>query len=248
MRQTRACSEEAGSLARSRPRNELERCLGHSFSRPELLERALTHGSRAHEFGSDEGSNERLEFLGDAVLDLLVSERLMEANSSADEGTLSRARAELVNTAALAVRARALELGSWLRLGKSEEKSGGRDKESILADLFEAVLGAMYLDGGLEPARALVARELGQDIAEAARGERPLRDAKSRLQEILHAKGEPGPVYTFTTECGPAHAREFDVEVSVAGRVLGSARARSKRAAEQGAAQGALRRLDESAS
>ncbi len=205
----------------------------------------MTHGSRAHELGGDEGSNERLEFLGDAVLDLLVSERLMDANPAADEGALSRARAELVNTVALAGRARTLELGSWLRLGKSEEKSGGRDKESILADLFEALLGAMYLDGGLEPVRWLVAREFGPDVALAASGGRPLRDAKSSLQEVLHAKGEPGPVYAITAECGLPHQREFDVEVSVGGQVLGSARARSKRGAEQGAAQGALRRLGE---
>lgn len=205
----------------------------------------MTHGSRAHERGAEEGSNERLEFLGDAVLDLIVSERLMELNPGADEGALSRARAELVNTAALAGRARALGLGSWLRLGKSEEKSGGRDKESILADLFEAVLGAVYLDGGLGPVRSLVAREFGPDVAQVASSERPLRDAKSRLQELLHTLGEPGPVYAITAECGPPHAREFDVEVSVGGRVLGSARAHSKRAAEQGAAQGALRQLGE---
>ena len=205
----------------------------------------MTHGSRAHERGAEEGSNERLEFLGDAVLDLIVSERLMELNPGADEGALSRARAELVNTAALAGRARALGLGSWLRLGKSEEKSGGRDKESILADLFEAVLGAVYLDGGLGPVRSLVAREFGPDVAHVASSERPLRDAKSRLQELLHTLGEPGPVYAITAECGPPHAREFDVEVSVGGRVLGSARARSKRSAEQGAAQGALRQFGE---
>ena len=205
----------------------------------------MTHGSRAHERGAEEGSNERLEFLGDAVLDLIVSERLMELNPGADEGALSRARAELVNTAALAGRARALGLGSWLRLGKSEEKSGGRDKESILADLFEAVLGAVYLDGGLGPVRSLVAREFGPDVAQVASSELPLRDAKSRLQELLHTLGEPGPAYAITAECGPPHAREFVVDVSVGGRVLGSARARSKRAAEQGAAQGALRQLGE---
>ena len=153
----------------------------------------MTHGSRAHELSAEEGSNERLEFLGDAVLDLLVSERLMEANHEADEGALSRARAELVNTAALAGRARAMELGSWLRLGKSEEKSAGHDKESILADLFEAVLGAMYLDGGLEPVRSLVAREFGQDICQAVSGERPLRDSKSRLQEVRTRRATPAP-------------------------------------------------------
>ncbi len=170
----------------------------------------------------------------------------MEAHPAADEGALSRARSELVNTRALASRARGLDLGRWLRLGKSEEKSGGREKESILADLFEAVLAALFLDAGLDPVRDLVAEEFRRDVAEVWKEGRPRGDPKSRLQEILHARGEPAPVYATLSECGPAHDREFDVQVSVSGRVLGVARARSKRAAEQGAAERALRALGES--
>ncbi len=213
-----------------------------------MLEQALTHGSRAYELGDLSGSNERLEFLGDAVLDLVVSELLMDAHPAADEGALSRARSELVNTLALASRARSLDLGRWLRLGKSEEKSGGREKESILADVFEAVLGALFLDAGLDPVRGLVGEEFRRDVAEVVKDGRSRGDPKSRLQEILHTRGEPAPVYATLSECGPAHAREFDVHVSVSGRVLGVARARSKRAAEQGAAERALRVLDESCS
>lgn len=234
-----------GSLPPRSRLDELERRLGYEFSRKDLLEQALTHGSRAHELGDLSGSNERLEFLGDAVLDLLISEALMKTNPDADEGALSRSRSALVNAAALARRAGSLDLGRWIRLGKSEERSGGREKESILADALEAVLGALYLDGGLEPVRVLVAREFRGEVTEVAKSGRPLGDPKSRLQEILHARNQPGPVYETTDEHGPPHAREFVVEVSVAGKLLGSARARSKRAAEQGAAERALHALGE---
>ena len=141
---TTACSVEGGSLGRPEESVRLERALGHRFARLELLERALTHASRAHE--QDVASNERLEFLGDAVLDLVVSDLLMEADPIADEGQLSRARAQLVNTGSLAERARRLELDQHLRLGKSEERSDGHEKPSILANVFEAVLGALYVD------------------------------------------------------------------------------------------------------
>jgi ribonuclease-3 len=237
-----------GSLPPLSRLDELERRLGYEFSRKDLLEQALTHGSRAHELGDLSGSNERLEFLGDAVLDLLISESLMKINRDADEGALSRSRSELVNAAALARRARSLDLGRWIRLGKSEERSGGREKESILANALEAVFGALYLDGGLEPVRVLVAREFRGEVAEVAKSGRTLGDAKSRLQEFLHARGQPGPVYETAAECGPPHAREFVVEVSVAGNLLGSARARTKRAAEQGAAERALLALGETRS
>lgn len=181
------------------------------------------------------------------MLDVAVSELLMELHPGADEGTLSRARARLVNARALAKRARELELGRWLRLGGSEEKSGGRHKDSILADAFEAVLGAVYLDGGLLAARSLVGREFSRDLRELVRPGRDLGDAKSRLQELLHARGDPAPEYVTVSESGPSHAPEFQVEVRVAARVLGAARAGSKRGAEQAAAQRALQTLQASA-
>ncbi len=216
--------------------------LEREFAGAELLEHALTHGSRAHEDATPHGSNERLEFLGDAVLDLVISELLMRAHPAAPEGDLSRARAELVNTAALAERARAMGLPRYVRLSKSEERTGGREKDSILANVFEAVLGALYLDGGLEPARRLVEREFAAGVAAA---DRPRPDPKSRLQELLHASGDESPSYRVTEESGPPHEREFSVEVSVAGRVLGRAVGSSKRGAEQEAARRALEVLSE---
>ncbi len=218
----------------------LERRLGHRFDRPDLLARALTHRSRAHENGDEGGSNERLEFLGDAVLDLLVSERLMERLPAAPEGVLSRARAAAVNTTALAGRALALGLDRRVLLGRGEERTAGRAKESILANVFEAVLGALYLDGGLEVARALVDRELADVLADPASG---LSDAKTRLQELLQAQGGAPPTYAIAEQSGPPHAREFRVRVSQGDLVLGEGVGRSKRSAEQEAARAALERI-----
>ena len=161
----------------------------------------------------------------------------MGAHPAAPEGDLSRARAELVNTAALAERARVLEIPRYVRLSKSEERTGGREKDSILANVFEAVLGALYLDGGLEPVRRLVEREFAAGVAAA---DRPRPDPKSRLQELLHASRDESPTYRVTEESGPPHEREFSIEVSVAGRVLGRAVGSSKRSAEQEAARRAL--------
>ncbi len=166
----------------------------------------------------------------------------MRAHPAASEGDLSRARAELVNTAALAERARAMGLPRYVRLSQSEERTGGRVKDSILANVFEAVLGALYLDGGLEPVRRLVEREFSAGVAAA---DRPRPDPKTRLQELLHASADEPPTYRVTDESGPPHEREFSVEVSVAGRVLGRAVGSSKRGAEQEAARRALEVLRE---
>ena len=225
-----------GSLAPSEPA-ELEKRLGYRFAEPRLLEQALTHQSRAHEEGDLALGNERLEFLGDAVLDLLVSELLMQRYPDADEGELSRARAAAVNTAALAERARALGLGAAVRLGRGEERSGGEDKVSILANLFEAVLGAVYLDGDLAAARGFVAREVAPGLS---RDDSALGDAKTRLQEIAQKLGRGIPRYATLAERGPDHAKEFEVEVRVGDAVLGSGVGPSKRSAEQGAARRAL--------
>ena len=218
--------------------------MGHTFRQRELLERALTHSSLAQEKGERERDNERLEFLGDAVLDLVISELLMERHSSAAEGWLSRARAAAVNKRALAVRARSLELQRWLRLGRSERSSGGEAKASILASALEAVIGALYLDAGLPAVRALVAREFGGELDEPAGAG---GDAKTLLQEHFQARGEPVPTYTTTSEEGPPHARTFEVQVRAQGRVLGSGAGTSKRAAEQAAARVALEQLEQGA-
>ena len=223
------------------PWEELQERLGYRFRDSSRLEQALTHLSRANEEGDPTRGNERLEFLGDAVLDLVVSELLMEQHSEVPEGTLSRARASVVNTQALAVHARELGLDRALRLGRGEERSAGREKASILANVFEAVLGAIYLDGGLGPARSFVERECGELVAAA--GE-PTVDAKTRLQELLQASGRPVPGYRTTATQGPDHAKEFQVEVRVGERVLGYGKGSSKREAEQAAARQALASLE----
>lgn len=207
-----------------------------------LLERALTHSSRAVERGAAAGSNERFEFLGDAVLDLLVSELLMDAHPEADEGVLSQARARAVNSEALAERTRSLALDRALRLGRGELQSGGRDKPSIQANVFEAVLGAIYLDAGLDAARSFVSREFEAELRDP---HDDLRDPKTRLQELLQRQGDTLPRYTLLSETGPPHDRRFEVEVEIGeeGRALG--RGRTKRVAEREAARRALEDLNE---
>lgn len=219
----------------------IERALAYEFRRPELLEQALTHRSAAHELGEEGFHNERLEFLGDAVLDLLVSELLMESGPDADEGSLSRARADAVNAHALAERAREFALGDALRLGRGEERQGGRTRASILGNAFEAVVAAVYLDGGLEAARDLVRRAFG-DLTSGKL--RLLVDPKTRLQEVLQSRGEALPRYETVVERGPDHAREFEVCVWAGDRALGTGKGTSKRAAEQAAAARALDEVD----
>ncbi len=242
-RRTSACSAEDGSLAArdDEPLEWIAQCLGHRFARPELLERALTHGSRAVESGDASESNERLEFLGDAVLDLLVSEILMDAHPTADEGVLSEARARAVNSEALAERTRSLGLERAVRLGRGELRSGGRDKPSIQANVFEAVLGAIYLDAGLEAVRALVVREFGEALRAPPEA---LRDPKSRLQELIQRRGTL-PSYALVSESASPQEPHFEVEVRVGDRTLGRGEGRSKRAAEREAALRALEDLAE---
>lgn len=211
--------------------------LGHRFARPELLRRALTHRSRANEDGEPDASNERLEFLGDAVLGLVVAELAMSSRPSASEGELTHARADAVNGKALAAHARALGLDDLVRLGRGEARQGGREKDSILANVFEAVVGALYLEAGLEAAREFLERELGAGLAGG--GNSP-RDAKTELQQRLHAAGLAAPVYTTLAESGPPHAREFSVAVSIGERVCGRGAGSSKQAAEQVAAREAI--------
>jgi ribonuclease-3 len=206
--------------------------LPYDFSDAALEELAFTHSS----LGLDR-DNERLEFLGDAVLGLVVAERLMRARPEWDEGELSRARSDAVNRRALAARARALGLDDLIRLGRGERRSGGRTKDSILANAFEAVLGALYEDGGLEAARAFLERELPE--AELERATRS-PDPKTTLQERLQASGRNPPHYETIATRGPAHAREFEVEVRAGAALLGVGSGRSKRDAEQAAARSAL--------
>lgn len=220
----------------------LESLLGYSFSSPELLRTAVTHRSWTHEAGiTPDGDNERLEFFGDALVDFLVAEELFRRFPDQQEGSLSRMRADLVSEEGLALLARSLGIGPSLRLGRGEEASGGRDKPSLLADACEAVIGAIYLDGGLEPARKLLQTHLFP-LIEAFPPSTPRHDCKTALQELLQSRGEH-PVYTVTDESGPHHARVFQVDVLLGDSVLGTGSGSSKKAAQQAAAGKALQML-----
>jgi len=220
---------------------ELEVALGYVFVSAAYLTRALTHRSFANEQDLAVADNERLEFLGDAVIGLAVGHELMTRFPDESEGQLSVLRAQLVSETGLSRAARELDLGRWLRLGKGEEQTGGRDKSSLLADAFEAVCAAVYLDGGFEPARALVIRLLEVGLAEIDAG--ISHDFKTRLQERVQAEHKAPPWYEVVETSGPDHDKRFTVRVMVGGTELGRATGRSKKGAEQDAAREALERF-----
>jgi ribonuclease III len=224
--------------------DELQTRLGYRFRDRGMLEHALTHRSRAAEDASGGvADNESLEFLGDAVLGLVVADILFHQFPHYDEGQKSKIKAAVVSTHSLAQQAARLRLGEHLILGRGEEKTGGRDKPALLADAYEAIIAAVYLDGGLEAAEAFLRRELKEAIDE---GSAPTfaRDCKSALQERQQGLGRPLPEYRLAGEDGPDHRKTFTVEVAVAGEVLGIASGRAKKEAEQEAARLALARLD----
>ena len=216
--------------------------IGYSFGKPQLLALALVHRSALARAGQN---NEKLEFLGDAVLDLAISDLLMERFPTADEGELSKRRAALVNARVLAAKAAAMNLGAELRLGRGEEKSGGRKKASILAAAFEAVIGAVYLDGGFGAAREVVSHHFREDLVRAG-GESPI-DHKSRLQEITQQVFHETPTYALVQASGPDHDRAFVVEILIAGRLSGRGEGKSKKEAEQQAALEALTEIEKRA-
>lgn len=222
---------------------DLEKALGYSFRDKALLVNAMTHKSFANEYSPAAcPDNERLEFLGDAVLDLVVSEHLMDALPTSNEGELSRIRADVVAMSSLAGLASKLGLGPSLLLGKGEFGSGGREKPGLLADALEALFGAVFVDGGYEAAKSvllpLVVPILRQASADAG------QDYKSRLQEILQANRKELPVYRVTGTRGPDHDPVYLVEVLIGDRVYGSGEGRTKKTAEQNAAQATLQLLD----
>jgi ribonuclease-3 len=219
---------------------ELQSRLGYTFRDTNLLETALTHRSRAHEDDRAAPHYERLEFLGDSLLGFLVSDRLYRDDPAAPEGTLTRRRQGIVRASALAAVAAQLGLGAAIRLGKGEQATGGRDKPSLLADAFEAVLGAIYVDGGLRPARTFVTRHLGATIRVHRHESLPTDDFKTRLQEAIQARLQRTPRYRIVSTTGPAHALEFRVEVLLDRRVLGRGSGPSRKRAEQEAARRAL--------
>ena len=214
--------------------------LGHEFTRPELLQRALVHPSFS---SATRPSNQRLEFLGDRVLGLVIAEALFSADRAAAEGQLAPRFNALVRRETCAAVAQALDLGAVLRLGRSEMLSGGRRNQATLADAMEAVLAAVYLDGGLEAARAVILRHWAGHLEGADRVE---RDAKTALQEQVQAAGGVPPVYVETGREGPAHAPRFTVQVRLEDGRVAEASAGSKRAAEQAAAAALLTALSAS--
>lgn len=227
------------------PLAALYRKLGYEFADSTLVEQALAHTSYANERKSDRLlTNERLEFLGDAVLGLIVSTHLYRSHDYLPEGELTKARASIVCEPTLARRAKALGIGEYLRLGRGEAASGGRERDSILADAFEAIIGAIYIDGGFTAACAFVLNQLVDDLDQVAGGNYG-RDFKTLLQEIAQRGGEGKIVYEVVGESGPDHNKTFTVEVSVNSVRLGSGTGRSKKEAEQHAASQAVNRLNE---
>lgn len=204
------------------------------------MEQSLRHRSWCAENG-DVSSNERLEFLGDAVLQLAITKRLYELDPELPEGILAKRRAALVNTRTLAVAARRLGLGSWLQLGRGEAATGGRDKDSILADATEAVIGAVYIDAGIEAATRVCERLLADEIEWVEAG-RDAGDPKSRLQEVAAHELDEVPIYDVVGD-GPDHERSFAARVALGEQTWGTGEGRSKKEAEQAAAKAALERL-----
>jgi len=220
----------------------LEAALGVSFRDPSLLRLALTHPSVAHEQGETTTHNQRLEFLGDAVLQLILTRELYDRFSTLGEGPLTKARARMVNRQSLADRGRGLRLGDYLLVSRGEEMHGGRDRPSALADAFEALLGAVFLDGGLEAARPLVIRLFEAEFANLGRTS-AADNPKGELQELLQAESVESPEYRLERTSGPDHDRSFECSVSHLGVELGRGIGKSKKAAEMDAALAALTRL-----
>ncbi len=231
--------------------DELERCLDYHFKNPALLQQAITHKSYLNEarersqssaIGGSGGDNERLEFLGDAVLDLVISQDLLINYPDTPEGELSKMKARIVSEIALAKVARRLEIGRFLLLGRGEEITQGRTKPSLLANALEAILAAVYLDGGLESASHVIQR-IFKDEIEDLHKTAAFTDYKTELQELCQRDYEILPTYTVLSESGPDHQKTFEVQISIKGNVYGRGIGRSKKEAEQRAAREALEKL-----
>jgi ribonuclease-3 len=232
----------------------LEVKVGHRFAHLEILRRALIHSSHAHEVRSAPEEplqdNEQLEFLGDSILGFLVSEALVDRFPGYREGELSRRKAHLVSAAHLYGVARRLDLGTYLELGRSEEMSGGRAKKTLLVDALEAVMAAMYLDGGMEPVRRFVAEHIldapfDGDQAQDTDIQPAITNFKSALQELAQSRQLPQPRYAIIRERGPEHSKMFTVEVRVGADWTGQAEGRTKKIAAQRAARGVYERMRE---
>ena len=224
------------------PLSDIQKRIVHTYHDPELLTRALTHKSYANE-NKVQSHNERMEFLGDAVLNLIVSEYLMKSCPDSTEGDLSRLRAAVVSESALAQIARDIGLGTYLLLGRGEEQTGGRNKASLLADCLEALIASIYLDAGKRAAQTFVMRFFEPVIKQTCTsGGTP--DYKTELQEVCQDRLKQLPEYRVSSETGPDHQKQFEITVAINGRVSGRGKGKSKKEAEQNAAKEALEKLN----
>lgn len=216
----------------------LEENLNYSFKNKKLLENALTHSSYANEIRDPHASNERLEFLGDSVLSVIVADYIYNQFPEKPEGELTKLRASLVCEKSLCSFSKMLGMGEYLRLGKGEDQNGGRQRPSILADAFEAVLAAMYIDGGLDVARRHVMRFILEELNHTE--DEVFKDYKTSLQEVIQQNPEEQLTYVLTSESGPDHDKIFEVEVHLNSNVIGKGTGKNKKQAEQAAAKQAL--------
>jgi ribonuclease-3 len=224
---------------------EFQRQIGVRFKDPELLNQSLMHRSYVHGKAADRGlSNERMEFLGDSVLGLVVNEYLYNRYPDRDEGDLTKIKSLVVSRQVLAKKAEEIGLGKYLLLSAGEVESGGRKRSSIIADAMEAVIGAIYLDRGIEPAREFIRREILVGLHEIT-GAEEHTNYKSLLQELVQGSRKVHPVYRIQSEKGPDHDKQFIVDVSISGRTYGRGTGKSKKEAEQSAAKAALQNLAE---
>ncbi|MDR1364422.1 MAG: ribonuclease III [Oscillospiraceae bacterium] len=217
---------------------KFEEKLGYKFKDNKLLRIALTHSSFTNEFGTNSKNYERLEFLGDSVLSLIVSEYIFFKFPKMLEGELTRLRSSLVCEKTLKIFATDIDIGNFLFLSRGEERSGGRQRSSILADVFEAVIAAIFIDGGLEPVKKIVLKFIEQQLENLNNS---ARDYKTEIQELVQAKGEHVINYVVLSESGPDHDKEFTIELKIDGNTVGIGKAKSKKEAEKSAAKEALK-------
>lgn len=222
----------------------LETKLKYKFNNIEFLKNALVHSSYANEVRGDTHSNERLEFLGDSVLSIIVADHIFHKYPNMPEGELTRLRSSLVCEKSLCALSRELDLGRYLLLGRGEDKNGGRERDSILADTFEAVLAAIYLDGGIDAAKTHIMNTILRDLKHNC-DEDAFKDYKTTLQEIIQRNPEESVTYTLVDEDGPDHDKQFTVAVKLNSNIIGTGVGKSKKQAEQMAAKQALKLMGE---
>lgn len=225
--------------------SELEARIGYYFKNRSLLARALTHSSYANEYGIVWGDNEQLEFLGDSIIGFIISEFLLRQHPKFNEGQLSKLKAHLVSSDNLFQIATRLKLGQFLNLGKGEEKTGGRLKKALLVDASEALVAAIYLDGGVELAKEFVLRQFADDLGDIVSGHFTFKDYKSQLQEKLQSMRFPPAEYSILRELGPDHQKCFSVQLEIGGETMAEGQGETKKSAEQEAAREALEILEQ---